>query len=174
MSDINKVALTWRLFFETKDLFKKYIFLEFEYFISLEYCKLHFSAARQTRRFIVRKLYVLFLQYVLVTYLYLHDLNRYYQRACQNKVKRKKIMEMCCSLVLSFNFESQSSTDHTYVQDSLLPCACSRTITTNECSPWYNSHQGSINFLFLCLQQYIKRVLHQSLLPLFSSAAPCR
>lgn len=37
MSDINKVALTWRLFFETKDLFKKYIFLEFEYFISLEY-----------------------------------------------------------------------------------------------------------------------------------------
>lgn len=43
----------------------------------------------------MRKLYILFLQYVLVTYLYLHDLNQYYQRACQNKVKRKKKSWKC-------------------------------------------------------------------------------
>lgn len=80
-----------------------------------------------------------------------------------------KVMEMCFSLVLPFNSQSQLSTDHTYVQGFLLPGAC-RSITANEHFPWYNSHQGSINFLFLCLQQCIKMVLHQSLL-LFSSAS---
>lgn len=42
-------------------------------------------------------------------------------------------------------------------------------------APWYNSHQSSINFPFLCLQQCIKRVIHQSSLsslPLTPPAAP--
>lgn len=40
-------------------------------------------------------------------------------------------------------------------------------------APWYNSHQSSINFPFLCLQQGIKRVIHQSSLSLVSPLPPC-
>lgn len=73
-------------------------------------------------------------------------------------------MEMCSSLVHPLNSESQQSTDHTYVRAPRSPGACSRSSPANERSPPYNSHQGSINFLFLCLQQCIKRgALHQCL-----------
>lgn len=66
-----------------------------------------------------------------------NPLLRRYQRARQTfKVEmKKKVMGICCSLTHPFNSESQSSTDHTYVQDSLLPDTYSRSIAANERPP---------------------------------------
>lgn len=85
---------------------------------------------------------------------------------------KEEIMEMRRSPVLPFNSESQSSADHTYVQDSRLPDACRGKSPSLQMNAPLDIILIKVQSIFssFCLQQCIKRFLHQSLaLSLFLS-----
>lgn len=77
---------------------------------------------------------------------------RYYPKACRKKVKRQKKKKSCKSAVpLCFPLtpnHSQAQIIHMYRTPYSQTHAAGLWLQMSA-PPWYNSHQGSINFLFL-------------------------